>query len=101
MAPLPLYYPPPVEAYVQQCLHDKPGLKEFYKRLEDSVKAHPTLASPENIVLGNGMKIHCRRKSIRATSYSKNMVFSKDEIVILYEITERNIRVISVFFPSQ
>ena len=99
MDPKPLYYPPRVETYIRQCLHDKPGLNEFFKRLEDSVKANPEQASPEIIVLDNGMKIQCRRKSVRATSYSQNMVFSKDEIVILYEITEMNIRVISVFFP--
>jgi len=100
MAPLPLHYPPPIDAYVRQWLQDKPGLAEFFKRLEDSIKSNPKQASPETFVLNNEQKIKCYRKSIRATSYSKNMVFSKDEIVILYEITEREIRVISVFFPS-
>jgi hypothetical protein len=100
MATLPLFYPPPINDIVQKGLQDKPGLKDAYKRLENSIVEYPESASPETFILGNGKKIHCRRKSIRATSYSKNMVFSKDEIVILYEILDDKIRVIFVYFPS-
>jgi|TergutMp193P3_1026864.scaffolds.fasta_scaffold05719_7 hypothetical protein len=99
MAQIPLYYPPPIDTYVQQKLQGKPGLRVFLKRLEDSVTANPALSSPETFVLSNGEKIHCHRKSIRAASYSKTMIFSKDEIVMLYEILENHIRVIAVFFP--
>jgi hypothetical protein len=99
MALLPLFYPPPINDFVQQGLQNKPGLKDAYKRLENSIVENPELASPEIIILSNGMKIRCRRKSIRATSYSKNMNFSKDEIVILYEILDGMIRVINVYFP--
>jgi len=100
MAQIPLYYPPPVDACVKQELQGKPGLKIFFERLEDSVRANPKQASPEIIILSNGEKINCLKKSIRATSYSKTMVFSKDEIVMLYEIMQDQIRVIAVFFPS-
>jgi hypothetical protein len=99
MSLMPLFYPPPVENIVKQELQNKPGLKDAYKRLESSIAANPNQASPETFVLSNGKKILCRRKSIRATSYSKNMVFSKDEIVILYEILKDVIRIINVYFP--
>jgi hypothetical protein len=99
MALLPLFYPPPIKEIVEKWLQDKPGLREAYKRLEDSVTENPNQASPETFIIGK-KKIKCRRKSIRATSYSKNMIFSKDEIVILYEILDDKIRVICVFFPE-
>jgi hypothetical protein len=100
MAPLPLSYPPPINDIVQQGLKNTPGLKDAYKRLEKSIEENPEMASLETFILSNGTKIHCHRKSIRATSYSKNMNFSKDEIVILYEILDDVIRVIYVYFPS-
>lgn len=100
MAQMRLFYPPQIENIVTIELQDKPGLKEAYKRLEDSIETNPRQASPETFILSNGAKVHCYRKSIRATSYSKHMVFSKDEIVILYEILEDRLRVIYVYFPS-
>jgi hypothetical protein len=99
MALLPLFYPPPIKDIVQKELQNKPGLRDAYKRLENSILENPKLASPEIFILSNGTKIHCRRKSIRATSYSKNMIFSKDEIVILYEVLNYQIRVVCVYFP--
>jgi hypothetical protein len=80
-------------------LQNKPGLKDAYKRLENSIVENPKLALPETLILSNGTKIHCRKKSIRAASYLKNMIFSKDEIVILYEILDDVIRIINVYFP--
>ena len=100
MAQIRLFYPPPIEEIVNNELNSKHGLKEAYKRLEASIESNPKLASPEIFVLSNNRRINCFRKSIRATSYSKNMVFSKDEIVILYEILDDRIRVISVYFPN-
>jgi hypothetical protein len=99
MALLPLFCPPQIKDIVQQKLENKPGLKVAYERLKDSIVKNPKQASPETFILSNGTKIHCRRKSIRATSYSKNMVFSKDEILILYEILVDKIIVIDVYFP--
>ena len=91
MATLPLLYPPQIKDIVEQGLQNKPGLTEAYKRLENSIKENPNSASLELFILSNGARIRCHRKSTRATSYSKNMVFSKDEIVILYEILEDKI----------
>jgi len=90
---------PPIDAFIKQKLQDEPGLKEFYNRLKEAVLANPEQASPETIRLDNGKKIKCRRKSVRATSYSERMVFSKDEIIILYEVLEDRIRVVNVYFP--
>ena len=100
MALMPLHYPPDIESYVNQKLQGKPGLEIFLRRLEDSIRANPKQASPEIIVLDNGKKISCRRKSVRANSYSKNMIFSKDEIIVLYKVMEKCIRVIAVYFPT-
>ena len=94
-----LFYPPPIDSHVKTELHNKPGLKSAYALLEDSVKANPRQASPETFILNGGLKVHCYRKSIRATSYSKEMVFSKDEIVILYKVLGDVIRVVNVYFP--
>jgi hypothetical protein len=91
--------PQPIEEQVNQRLQEKPGLKEFYNRLKESILTYPEQALPEIIPLVSGKKIKCRRKSVRATSYSKHMVFSKDEITVLYEILEDRIRVIGVYFP--
>jgi len=90
---------PPIETEVNQKLQEEPGLKESYNRLKSAILAYPEQASPEIIPLSTGQKIKCRRKSIRVTSYSKNMVFSKDEITILYEVLEDRIRVVGVYFP--
>jgi hypothetical protein len=100
MALLPLSYPPPIEDIVRQGLQRKPNLKEFYKSLENSIVENPEQASSEIFILNNGAKIRCYKKSIRATSYSKNMPYSKDEIILLYEILDKEIRVINVYFPS-
>ena len=100
MALIPLFYPPQIKEIVEQELQNKPGLRVAYKRLEASITENPQQASPEIFVLSNKKKVICRRKSIRATSYSKNMIFSKDEIVILYEVLNDKIRVIYVYFPS-
>jgi len=97
---LKLFYPQPIKDFVQNELENKPGLKESFERLEDSIEANPKQSSPEVFILNNGSKICCYKKSTRATSYSKNMTFSKDEIVILYEVLVDMIRVVCVFFPS-
>jgi len=91
--------PQPIEAQVNQKLREEPGLQEFYNRLKESILANPVQASPETILLDSGKKIKCRRKSTGVTSYSKRMVFSKDEITILYENLTDRIRVVGVYFP--
>lgn len=82
-----------------QKLQEEPGLQDFYNRLKASILANPEQASPETIILNSGKKIKCRRKSTGVTSYSKRMVFSKDEITILYENLTEKIRIVGVYFP--
>jgi hypothetical protein len=99
MAVIRLDYPSYVNDLVQRRLREEPGLKRFYERLVNAVETNPEQSSPELFVLSSGKKVMCRKKSVRASSYSKKMIFSKDEIVMLYEILPDRIRVISVYFP--
>jgi hypothetical protein len=94
-----LLFPPPVNAAVQQKLQSSPGLKDAFNRLIKSIEDNPEQAAFETFILPGELKITCYKKTARVTSFSKNMVFSKDEIVVLYEILDEIIRVINVYFP--
>jgi predicted transcriptional regulator len=94
-----LLFPPRINATVQQKLQSSPGLKDAFNSLVKSIEDNPFQSSFETFVLNNETKISCYKKTARVSSFSKSMAFSKDEITILYIITDTSIQAIKVFFP--
>jgi len=99
MAQLPLIYAPHLDNIVRQELQKKPDLKDAYKLLEKSIVKNPKQASIEDFILNNGRVVRCYKKTAYAVSFSRSMPYSKNEIIILYEILDTEIRVVNVLFP--
>jgi hypothetical protein len=78
----------------------KPGFVKYVDKLENVIKANPTMAAAERYKLKDGREIEYYSKSIRAVSYCEAMPFSKAEITMKYVVFSNNLIVIvDVFFP--
>jgi hypothetical protein len=80
-------------------LIEKPGFVKYVEKLEKSIMKYPMRGSVEYDRLDNGKVIQYYTRSIRARSYSKTMIFSKDEIMMRYVIGNDVIVVVGIFFP--
>jgi hypothetical protein len=102
MPPITLKYQPFAFEKKEAELAKEPGLKDCIDKLENSIRANPMQAPSESRVLKDGKKITFYEKTARVESYSKTMIFSKDEITIRYVVFQENnlIAVVNIFFPN-